>query len=113
MGSFVYGEQTNRPRHRLRIFGIIAFIFIGSFWARYYFTNLQAESGSQPALEQAKQNAQPLLGALEKYHSANGVYPPSFYPLDLAAPDRESYTQAYLYSGRREDWVFKSDACPA
>ena len=115
MGTLVYGEQTNRPRHRLRVFGIIAVILIGSFWARYYFTNLEAKNHptSHADLGEAEQNAQPLLDALNKYHSANGVYPSSFDRLDLTAPDRESYGQAYLYSGRRPDWIFKSDTCPA
>lgn len=68
---------------------------------------ITADPAVQPALAQAKTDAQPLLAALDAYHATNGFYPPSVSDLAVGDANARNYTYE-TYSINR---VYKSLAC--
>lgn len=84
-------------------------------WARYRFTNLEVNSdpNSGPHLVKAKESAQPLLEALEKYRADHDLCPPTLEQLTGTYLPSHGRLRPFRYSARHEDWVFKSDACVA
>ncbi len=94
------------------MFALIVILGIFSVWWNYRSNNLKVEEDptSQTDLAAAKEAAQPLLDALEKYHAANGLYPASLGDLEDANAPSHHGRHDYLYSGT---WVFKSDPCKA
>jgi len=101
------------PHRRLRLIVFVGCVLIFGAWAQFYFPNLQVKRNptSEPDLSAAKEKAEPLLQALEKYRADNGLYPAT---LDQLRPSYVSSTwgpHSYRYSARYNDWVFKSDEC--
>jgi hypothetical protein len=100
---------------RLGILALLAFAFVFSFWWNYHFNNAKVTGDPTSAadLAGAKEAAQPLLDALDKYHAENGVYPTTLDQLTGAGFNAQLPAHGrhgFLYSG---DWVYKSDACAA
>jgi hypothetical protein len=112
MGTFVVGAQ--KKSHPLRMLAFVFIVLIMSLWGRLYFSTHEVKNDptTQPDLDAAKQAAQPLLDELENYRAINGLYPPTLDQFDPASRHRNKNARGYLYSARRNDWVFKSDACP-
>jgi len=103
------------PNQRLRMIVFIGFTVIISLWANYHFTTVKVNEDptSAPDLAAAKEAAQPLLEALEKYHADNGLYPTTLDSLTGAHSSSVRGQHGYLYSARNGGWVYKSDACAA
>jgi hypothetical protein len=84
-------------------------------WAHVHFTNVQVnrDSTTEPDLAAAKQKAQSLWEALEKYRADNGLYPTMFDQLIPTYVPSAWGLRSYRYSAHHNDWVFKSDECVA
>jgi hypothetical protein len=100
---------------RLHKLGLMGVILIFGLWGSYHFNNARVNEDPTSAsdLAEATAAAQPVLEALEKYHSANGLYPVTLDQLTAAGFSGhvpEHGRHGFLYSG---DWVYKSDACAA
>ena len=101
------------PHRRLRFIVFEGCVLIIGTWAQFHFTNLQVKSNptSEPDLNAAKEKAEPLLRALEKYRADNGLYPAT---LDQLSPEYFSSVvgpHSYRYSAHYNDWAFKSGEC--
>jgi hypothetical protein len=83
------------------------------FWARFHFTSLQVSKDptSQLELSAAREEAGPLINALEKFHADNGLYPATLDRLSPGYLPAPANPHAFRYSARHSDWVFQSDAC--
>jgi hypothetical protein len=92
---------------------LVGFALVFGLWANYHFTNLKVSEDptSAPGLAAAKEAAQPLLDALEKYHTDNGLYPTTLDNLTGANLPPVRVRHGYLYSAA--GWVYKSDTCAA
>jgi hypothetical protein len=111
MGLMTAPQPT--PYRRLRMLAFVMLASTTALWARYHFTNLRIADNptSQADLEANRQQAQPLVDALEKYRADNGLYPTALSQLAPAyLPTLTGYS-AFRYSARRSDWVYLSDAC--
>jgi hypothetical protein len=108
-------QQNPLPHQRLRLIAFVGLVLIFGIWARYHFTNLQVnrDRTSEPYLAAAKEKTQSLLEALEQYRAANGLYPATLDLITLPHGASSWGQHSHRYSARRDDWVFKSDACAA
>lgn len=103
------------PNQRLLLAAFVTFVLIFGTWARFHFTNVKvnADPTSEPNLVEATKAAQPLLEALEKYRTNNGLYPTTLDHLTGAYLPSLGGLRSFRYSARRADWVFKFDSCAA
>ena len=100
-------------RQALRLLAIAAIAVFAGCWAHSYLSNVRVDDDpdSESDLAAAQKNAQPLLDALEKYHTDNGLYPASLNQLSPGYFASSAGLTAYRYSARHDDWVLQSDAC--
>jgi len=89
--------------------GLVIFLFLIVSWYAFYKWNRRSLA-SNPAvamtLSSAPAEAQPLIGALEKYHLTHGVYPRSIKEL----PHNNLWGK-YLYQISQLNTVYKSLDC--
>jgi hypothetical protein len=103
------------PHQRLRMIAFVGFVVIFGLWWNYDFNNVKVNEDptSAPNLAAAKEAAQPLLEALEKYHADNGLYPTTLDNLTGEHLPSVRGRRGYLYSAGSGGWVYKSDTCAA
>jgi hypothetical protein len=108
-------QLNTLPYRGWRLFILCVFIFLFGTWARFHFTNAKVSSApsTEPDLIAAKQSAQPVLDALEKYRADNGLYPTILDQLAPAYVPSVREIRDYRYSAGHEDYVLRSDACTA
>jgi len=113
MGSSLPANQSPVPYQGLRLFLIAAVVLAAGLWARYHFATIRisADSAADTHLAAAQEHAQPVLDALEKYHSDNGLYPANLKALKPAYVSPSLDLDAFRYSARHFDWVFRDDTC--
>jgi len=101
------------PDQRLLLIAIVGCLSIFGTCVKFHSTNHRVDSdpAAQANLAAAKEEAQPLLDALEKYRGDTGLYPPTLDKLVPAHLPSLRGIRIYRYSARRYDWVYKSDAC--
>jgi len=82
---------------RLRIFVLVGLALLFGFWWNYHSANFKVNDDptSAPNLAAAKEAAQPLLDAPEKYHADNGLYPRTL----------DSFDRSGLTSSSRAAWL--------
>lgn len=113
MGTTLTPQRMPLPHQRLRM---IAFVILASsiaMWWRYHSATVRVTEDltSQTDVEANSKQAQPLLDALEKFRTDNGVYPTTLNQLAPAYLPSVQPFAAFRYSARHSDWVFLSDAC--
>ena len=114
MGNTTLTPQ-NIPLPYQRLY-VVVFVILASsiaMWLRYHSadTRVADDPSSQANLEANTNQAQPLVTALEKFRTDNGLYPTTLNQLAPAyLPSVQPYA-AFRYSARHSDWVFLSDAC--
>jgi len=115
MGVVASPRETPLPHQRLRIVATVLLVASIGLWGRYHFANLRAlnDLTSEPDLAASEKQAQPLIDALEKYRSDNGLYPATLSQLSMGYLASPQSISSYRYSARHSDWVFQSDACIA
>jgi hypothetical protein len=112
--SHALARQNSNQQHLLRFTVLIGLLAIFGLWASYYLTNMQVERNAttQPEMATAKQAAQPLLDALEKYHSDHSLYPARLRLLTPGyLPSLQSWAN-YKYCAEPVR-VLKDDPCSA
>ena len=100
------GMRTT-PGQRLRLIAIVGCPAIFGTCVSFHSANRRVDSdpAAQANLAAAKQEAQPLLDALEKYRGDTGLYPPTLDKLVPAYLSSLRGIRIYRYSARR----FKQD----
>jgi hypothetical protein len=113
----------------VRRVGAVGVLLIVLVWAKFYTTSVQVNSDatSNADMLAAKEKAQPLIEALEKYRVDNGFYPTTLDSLNgkylssekltsfrtALSPEPEG-TRLFLYSAYQGERLhIKSDACAA
>ena len=101
------------PGQRLLLIAIGGCLAILGTCVSFHSTNRRVDSdpAAQGNLAAAKEEAQPLLDALEKYRADTGLYPPTLDKLVPAYLPSLRGIRIYRYSARSSDWVYKSEAC--
>jgi hypothetical protein len=101
------------PYQRLRMLAFVLLAGSVAMWWRYHSANVRVadDPTSQTALADNSTQARPLVDALEKFRSDNGLYPTSLNQLAPAYLPSVQHFAAFRYSARHSDWVFLSDAC--
>jgi hypothetical protein len=101
------------PGQRLLLIALVGCLAIFGTCMNFHSTNRRIDNdlASQASLAAAKQEAQPLLDALEKCRGDSGLYPPTSDKLVPAYLPSLRGIRMYRYSARSDDWVYKSDAC--
>ena len=115
----VMGNTTLTPRNiplPHQLLRMIAFVILAcsiAMWWRYHSANVRVaeDPTSQADLEANSKQAQPLVDALEKFRTDNGLYPTMLNQLAPAYLPSVQGFAAFRYSARHSDWVFLSDAC--
>ncbi len=113
----------------VRRVGVVGVLLIVLVWAKFYTTSVRVNSDatSDTDMLAAKEKAQPLIEALEKYRVDNGFYPTTLDSLNgkyLSSEELTSFrtalsskregTRLFLYSAYPYDRLkIKSDACAA
>jgi len=113
MGTTLTPQRIPLPHQRL---GVIAFVILASsiaLWWRYDSASVRVtdDPRSQADLETNSKQAQPLLDALERFRTDNGIYPTTLNQLAPAYLPSVQPFATFRYSARHSDWVFLSDAC--
>lgn len=106
-------QRIPLPHQRLSMIAFVIFAGSIAMWWRFHAANLRAtgDPTSQTELELNSKQAQPLVDALEKFRTDNGLYPTALKQLAPAyLPSMQPFA-AYRYSARHSEWVFLSDAC--
>jgi hypothetical protein len=101
------------PGQRLLLIALVGCLAIFGTCMYFHSTNRRVDNdpASQASLAAAKEEAQTLLDALEKYRGDGGLYPPTLDKLVPAYLPSLRGIRMYRYSARSYDWVYKSDAC--
>jgi hypothetical protein len=113
----------------VRRVGVVGVLLIVLVWAKFYITRARVNSDatSETDMLAAKEKAQPLIEALEKYRVDNGFYPTmldslngeylspeKLTPFRTVLSSKREGTRLFLYSAYPYDrLIIKSDACAA
>jgi hypothetical protein len=107
------GQRVPLAQQGLRM---IAFVILASsiaVWWRYHSANTSVTEDLTLSsdLEANSKQARPLVHALDRFRTDNGLYPTTLNQLAPAyLPSLEPFS-AFRYSARQSDWVYLSDGC--